>query len=62
MNKILNPDYIGINIEYLTTKKALKLKRKYLIIGYTINNQEEYNKYKNYADNFICDIGKEPYK
>lgn len=62
LNKILNPDYIGINIEYLTTKKALKLKRKYLIIGYTINNQEEYNKYKNYADNFICDIGKEPYK
>lgn len=62
LNQIIKPDYIGININYLKTKKTLKLKRKYLIIGYTINNQKEYNKYKHDADNFICNIGKEPYK
>lgn len=62
LNKILKPNYLGVNLQYLKNNKIKKLRRKYLIIGYTINNQEEYTEYKHYADNFICNIGKEPYK
>lgn len=60
LNIILTPDYIGVNLSLLTDKKTIKLRDKYFIIGYTINNKDEYNKYKEYADNFICNIGKEP--
>lgn len=62
LNKILKPNYLGVNLQYLKNNKIKNLRRKYLIIGYTINNQEEYTEYKCYADNFICNIGKEPYK
>ena len=62
LNKILKPNYLGVNLQYLKNNKIKNLRRKYLIIGYTINNQEEYTEYKRYADNFICNIGKEPYK
>ena len=59
--KKLNIDYIGINLDYLKNKKIIKLRNKYLIIGYTINNELEYNKYIDYADNLICNIKKIPY-
>lgn len=62
MSTILAPNYIGVNINYLKNKKINKLRSKYLIIGYTITTKEEYNKYEKYADNFICNIGKEPYR
>ena len=62
LNIILTPDYIGINLSLLTDKKTIKLRDKYFLVGYTINNKDEYNKYKEYANNFICNIGKEPYK
>ena len=60
LNVILKPDYIGVNIKYITNQKIIKLRSKYIIIGYTINSLYEYNKYKEYGDNFICNIGKEP--
>ncbi len=62
LDKILKPNYLGVNLQYLKNNKIKKLRCKYLIIGYTINDKEEYTEYKQYADNFICNIGKEPYK
>ena len=61
-SKLLKPNYMGVNLKSLKDKKIIKLRCKYLVVGYTINNNIEYNKYKKYADNFICNIGKEPYK
>ena len=62
LNKIIKPTYLGINLDYIDNKIIKKLKKEYLIIGYTINNQEEYNKYKNKTDNLIYNIKKYPYK
>ena len=46
INKV---DFISIN------KKYLPLKSKKVIIGWTINNKDELEKYKELADNFICE-------
>lgn len=62
LNKILTPDYIGVNLSYLKNSKIKSLRSKYLIVGYTINTNKEYNDYYDYADNFICNIRKSPYK
>ena len=61
LNKLIKPTYIGINLDYLKNKKIIKLRSKYLIIGYTINNESEYNKYIGYSNNLICNIKKNPY-
>jgi glycerophosphoryl diester phosphodiesterase len=58
----LSPDYIAINLKYLKSREIKKLRNIYLIIGYTVNSKEKYNKYKEAADNLICDIEKEPYE
>ena len=55
------PYYIGIDIKSLDNNNSKKARKKYNIIGYTINNKKEYEKYHNLADNFICNIGKEPF-
>ena len=62
LNKLLRPDFVAVNVKGLDENKIIKIRKKYLVIGYTIKNNLEYNKYYDYADNFICDIGKEPYK
>jgi len=51
---ILKPDYIATNLTNLELLN--KYKNKYIILGYTIKTKKEYQKYKNLADNFICDI------
>lgn len=59
LKKVLKPDYLGINLSVLKTKQVIKLRKKYLIIGYTLKTREEYQKYFLYVDNFICDISSE---
>ena len=61
LNTLLKPNFIAVNLKYLKNKKIINLRKKYIILGYTINNNKEYNKYYNYASNFICNIGKEPF-
>ena len=61
LNTLLKPNFIAVNLKYLKNKKIQTLRDKYIIIGYTINNNKEYNEYYNYASNFICNIGKEPF-
>ena len=51
---ILKPDYIATNLTNLELLN--KYKNKYIILGYTLKTKKEYQKYKNLADNFICDI------
>ena len=51
---LLRPNYIATNLDNL--KKLNKYRNKFIIIGYTIKNKKEYQKYKSYADNFIYDI------
>lgn len=54
-NFISNPDYISYSIENVNIEKILKLKKKYLMLGWTIKNKEEFNKYKEIYDNLICE-------
>lgn len=44
-------DFISVNKKLLP---LINLKNK-LLIGFTINNKSEYNKYKNLCDNLICE-------
>ncbi len=60
--KILKPNFFALSLKILDKKYIQNLRHKFVVIGYTINNNQEYNKYYNFADNFICNIGKEPYK
>ena len=61
INKKIKPTYIGVNLDYIDNKNIKKIKNKYLIIGYTINNQKEFSKYVYKTDNLICNIQKYPY-
>ena len=49
LNKI---DFLSVNKKLLPLKKNIKDK---LIIGFTINNKSEYNKYRNLCNNLICE-------
>ena len=44
-------DFLSIN------KKDLPFKSKKMILGWTIKNKKEFDKYKNLCDNLICNIG-----
>lgn len=54
-NFISKPDYIAYSIEAVNKEKILNLKQKYFMIGWTIKNKEEFNKYKDIYDNLICE-------
>lgn len=60
-NIITKPDYIGANLDMLDNDKIIRLRKKCLVIGYTVKSRKELIEYGEYADNFICDIGKEPF-
>lgn len=55
---IIKPDFIGVNLAGLKDKKIQKLRKKYLLIGYTLKNKEQYQEYFKDADNFIYDLKK----
>lgn len=54
-NKITKPDFISYNIKGLPNKNISKIKNKIILLGWTVKNQEEYDKYKNECDNLICE-------
>ena len=55
-NLITKPDFISYKYNEITTKKINKLKgKKITILAWTINNKEDYNKYKDTFDNLICE-------
>lgn len=52
---MIQPDFLGINLVGLEDAKLQKLRKKYPIIGYTIKNKQQLEKYLKAADNFIYD-------
>lgn len=54
-NKFTNPDFICYNIKGLPNKQIEKIRKFKPIIGWTVKNQEQIEKYNKYCDNFICD-------
>lgn len=49
-NFLLRPDYIAKDVKFFSRRRFNKL-----IIGWTIRTKDEYEKYKNYYDNLICE-------
>ena len=58
LSYVLRPDFVGVNLSSLSSVYIQKLRKKYMVIGYTIHNEQEYLKFRDDADNFICDIPK----
>ena len=54
-NKFTNPDFICYNIKGLPNKQIEKIRNSKPVIGWTVKNQEQIEKYGKYCDNFICD-------
>lgn len=55
-NFITKPNFISYKYNELSPAKIKKYKNKNIhIIGWTITNEIEYNHYKKYYDNLICD-------
>ena len=55
-NIVTKPNFISYKYDEISPKKLKKYKRKGIItLAWTINNKEEYNKYKNEFDNLICE-------
>lgn len=54
-NSITKPNFISYKYNELTLNKILKYKKKYIILGWTVQKETEYNKYIKYYDNLICE-------
>lgn len=54
-NPIIKPDFIACNITMLPNEKLEKLRKKKVIIGWTVKTKQEYEKYNRYCDSLICE-------
>ncbi len=52
---ITKPNFISYNIKRVSKNKILKYKNKYLLLGWTVKNKEEYLRNKDICDNLICE-------
>lgn len=52
---ITKPDFISYNVKKISNNKISKYKNKYLILGWTIRNKEDYLNNKDFCDNLICE-------
>lgn len=56
LNNITKPHFISYKYNELTPEQIKKLKKKNIhVIGWTITNEREFNHYKKYYDNLICE-------
>lgn len=55
LNFMTKPDFISYNYKDLDNKKIQKLKKKYILLGYTIKDNETYFKLKDKYDSLICE-------
>ena len=56
LNRITKPHFISYKYNELSPEQIKKLKKKNIrIIGWTITNEREFNHYKKYYDNLICE-------
>lgn len=54
-NFLTKPDFISYKYDELKYNKIIKLKKKYVVLGWTIDSSISYNKYKSYYDNLIVE-------
>lgn len=54
-NFITKPDFLSYQIEGLPNKAVEKFKKNHIVLGWTVRNQEQYNKGKDFFDNLICE-------
>ncbi len=54
-NCITKPDFISYGIDSLPNKRVTKLRKKKLVLGWTIRTHEDLLKMKKYCDNYICE-------
>ena len=54
-NFITKPTFISYEYNEMAVKKIKKLKKKYIMICFTITEQSDYTKYKNVYDAWICE-------
>ena len=55
LNFITKPDFISYAVEDLSFEKARKIRKKTLLLGWTIKTEEQKEKYINEYDNLICE-------
>lgn len=48
------PTFLAISKKILNTPKMQNYRKKYPVLVWTLDNIEEFNKYKNFADSYIC--------
>ncbi len=54
-NYFTKPDFVSYNVKGLPNKIIAKTRKKDLIIGWTIRDKKELEKYEKYCDNFIVE-------
>lgn len=54
-NFITKPDFISYCVDNLSLKEIQKIKKKSMILGWTIKEKRVYEKLINYYDNLICE-------
>ena len=47
--------FISCHIDFVKSKYMQKIRKNKLLIGWTITNKKDIDKYKDYCDNFICE-------
>ena len=52
---IAKPDFISYDIRALPNKRISRYKKKRLVLGWTIRNNDDLEKAKKYCDNYICE-------
>lgn len=54
-NVFSKPDFISYNIRGLNKKKIQKIRKKRILLGWTVKTKEEYKEYEKKYDNLICE-------
>lgn len=55
LNRISKPDFISYDVNALPNRKVKKIRKKKVILGWTVRSGEDYQKAKKYCDNLICE-------
>lgn len=54
-NFLTKPDFISYSIEDFSKDKINKMRKKKLVLGWTVRNKEQFHKNYGYFDNLICE-------
>lgn len=54
-NFLTKPDFISYKIEDFPKKRIEKLRKKKLVLGWTVRNKEQFHRNYGYFDNLICE-------